>query len=125
MCAVPIFYHDSLEKSLEVSYKQSKTTHQGDEAAECCKMMSHIIHFSMKEGKRDKTDLDKISSFQSDLYSVCCLRDSKKEEKHSSNSNMDLDDRNWNWKDPNFKFSPNRSQKMPGKKIKIKIKNKK
>eukprot|EP01091_Cochliopodium_minus_P005329 TRINITY_DN1527_c0_g1_i1.p1 TRINITY_DN1527_c0_g1~~TRINITY_DN1527_c0_g1_i1.p1 ORF type:complete len:449 (-),score=126.42 TRINITY_DN1527_c0_g1_i1:21-1367(-) len=114
MCAVPIYYHDSLEKGLEVSYKQSKTTHKGDEAAECCQLMNHLIYHSLNNGTGTKSDLDNITSFEPKLYSVKCLRDSKQEETDDSNSKLDLKDRNWNWKDENFKFSPTRSQKQPG-----------
>ena len=43
MCPVPLRYHSDLEKALEVSFMQSKTTHPGTEAAEACQVMTFLI----------------------------------------------------------------------------------
>ena len=41
--AVPICYHNDINKAMEIAYRQSKLTHQGDEAAECCRLLTYII----------------------------------------------------------------------------------
>lgn len=38
-----IGYHDNLELGMEVSAKQSRTTHNGDEAMECSRLLARII----------------------------------------------------------------------------------
>jgi len=113
-CAVPIYFYDNIEKALEFSAKQSKTTHQGDEAAECCKLMTWIIVKSIEEGVNTKAALDFCATFQTEFYSMKCLAESKQEEPHPLNEKLKLEDRNWNWKDPNFKFSPTRARQQPG-----------
>jgi len=114
MSAVPVYFHDDLEKAMEFSCKQSKTTHQGDEAAECCRLMSFLMFHSFQSDKFGKEILDLSSNFQTEIYSVDCLANSKQEERHPSNEKLKLEDRNWNWKDPNFRFSTNRSVQQPG-----------
>jgi len=99
---------------MEFAAKQSKTTHQGDEAAECCRLMSFLIFHSFQSDKYGKQILEICSDFKSEFYSIQCLASSKKEESHPNNEKLKLEDRNWNWKDPNFRFSPNRSVQQPG-----------
>eukprot|EP00808_Paulinella_micropora_P025197 g56813.t1 len=41
--AIPIFYSSQPEACIRYAYAQSKTTHQGDEAAECAMLLSYII----------------------------------------------------------------------------------
>ena len=115
MSAVPVFFHDDIEKAMEFSSKQSKTTHQGDEASECCRLMTFLIvnSFQSKEFSKQQV-LDFCSSFQSNFYSIKCLANSLQEERTPENEKLKLEDRNWNWKDDNFKFSPNRSVQQPG-----------
>jgi len=111
---IPVFFHNNIEKALEFSRKQSYTTHQGVEAAECSALMTWIILNSIKNNIHNKNALDFCTSFQTDSYSMKCLCESKQEETHSSNQNLKLEDRNWNWKDVNFKYSINRSNDSPG-----------
>ena len=40
---VPIAYHRDIERAMEVALQQSKTTHNGDEAGECCRLLASII----------------------------------------------------------------------------------
>jgi ADP-ribosylglycohydrolase len=112
MAAGPVFFHADYEKALEVSKLQSLTTHQGEEAAECCRLMAHIIVTAIHKGKGDKSILENIE-FTSPLKSVTCLAKSQQEDE-TPGKNWSLEDRNWNWKDPNFKYSPSRATQQPG-----------
>ena len=51
--AIPICYFRNKEKALDFARKQSLITHQGDEAAGCCQLMTFIIIkiFKLKKGK--------------------------------------------------------------------------
>jgi len=106
--AIPIFFHDNLDEAMEFAYKQSKTTHQGEEAAECCRLLTFIcisgINSSIKENP--KQILEHLQ-FKSPLASVQCLCDSQQEPGNDP-------ERNWNWKDPNFQFAPGRARIQPG-----------
>eukprot|EP01120_Amphizonella_sp_Union-15-10_P001569 TRINITY_DN11727_c0_g1_i1.p1 TRINITY_DN11727_c0_g1~~TRINITY_DN11727_c0_g1_i1.p1 ORF type:complete len:423 (+),score=79.04 TRINITY_DN11727_c0_g1_i1:105-1373(+) len=113
LAAVPIYYAHDIKQAEDFAYKQSKTTHQGEEAAECCRLMSHIIVKGI-HGDGTKDFLGDLSEFQSAVYSIQCLASSKAEETHESNAKLDLIDRNWNWKDPKYRYSPTRSKSQPG-----------
>ena len=43
LAAVPVCYHEDLAKAMEVARLQSLTTHQGEEAAECCRLMTFLM----------------------------------------------------------------------------------
>lgn len=43
LCPAAIGYADNVDRAMEVAAKQSKTTHNGDEAAECCRLLSKVI----------------------------------------------------------------------------------
>merc|ERR1711991_1101598 len=108
---------DDIDKCMEMSRNQSKTTHQGDEAAECCALMSYIIVKAMNS-KEEKIDhralLDSIVDFKTEFYSMQCMCRSEQEKRNESNEKLKLEDGNWNWKDKDFKYSPNRSKEQPG-----------
>jgi len=102
-----------VDEACETAYKQSKTTHQGDEAAECCRLLTFVtLHFVAGQGKDFLEDLGSV--FKSPLYTVQCLASGIAEEEHEENRKLKLSDRVWTWKDPNFKYSPTRSEKQPG-----------
>jgi ADP-ribosyl-[dinitrogen reductase] hydrolase len=111
LAAVPIAYHYDMEKAKEVARLQSLTTHQGEEAAECCKLLTQIVINAIKHGDGTTSILNSIN-FQSTEKSVEFLAKSLQEEPTEGNSNMA--DRNWNWKDPNYRYSPDRATKQPG-----------
>jgi len=113
---VPIFFAQSgdIENAELTAGLQSLTTHQGIEASECCKVMTHIIMKAF-DGESIKSALNNLATtFKSDIYSINCLISSKQEERNENNKAYKLEDRNWNWKDENFKYSPTRSIKQPG-----------
>ncbi len=61
---------------MEVSALQSLTTHDGDEAAECCRLVSFIIVSAINyEGEDPKKDiLDKLGeNFKSHNKAVMCM----------------------------------------------------
>jgi len=121
LAPVPIFFHSELEKAMDIASKQSKTTHQGDEAAECCRLMTFII-ITLIHAPDDMTAQERKDyffqqvqeSFKTSLYSVECLAASKDEEKHKSNEKLNLKDRKWNWKSPNFRYCESRASMQPG-----------
>jgi len=105
--AIPIFFLNDPVKALESASNQSRTTHQGDEAAECCRLLTHIVINAIK-GSGTKEVLSNLStSFTSPEKSVQCLAESKAEDP--------LDpDRDWDWKSLKFKYSPTRASSQPG-----------
>ena len=119
LAAVPIFYHDNIEKALDVAEKQSKTTHQGNEAAECARLMTYIIISLLNSDKESPLErkhevLSNLKdNFSSSFYSIQCLRDSLAEERCPNNKDLNLEDRNWDWKSDTFKYAPNRATSMP------------
>jgi len=124
--AIPICYFRE-EKVLEYAKNQSLITHQGDEAAGCCQLLTYIIieilKLKVKNDNESKTEnsmnksniiiknknlkdiLDNLKDFNCEYKSVNYLAHSLPE---GNNEN-----RNWNWKDKNFKYSKERSKKQP------------
>jgi len=114
LAPVPIFYHKKPEEALKISYLHSKTTHQGDEAAETCRLMSHIIVKGIN-GEDKKTVLENLgNTFTTELYSVNCLSKSMAEEKNETNNSLRIEDRRWDWrKSEQYKYSLNRTKEDP------------
>ncbi len=51
LASIPIFYWDAdLALMVEEAARQSKTTHQGDEAADCAKILSFIVASAIQGG---------------------------------------------------------------------------
>eukprot|EP01121_Diplochlamys_sp_Union-15-3_P019900 TRINITY_DN7602_c0_g4_i1.p1 TRINITY_DN7602_c0_g4~~TRINITY_DN7602_c0_g4_i1.p1 ORF type:complete len:422 (+),score=79.43 TRINITY_DN7602_c0_g4_i1:52-1266(+) len=111
-----IYYHKDLKMAEDLAYKQSKTTHQGEEAAECARLLAHCIVKGI-HGDGTKNFLDNLhETFKSPLYSLTCMAASKCEEEHEENQKLKLklEDRKWNWKNPDFRYSVNRARSQPG-----------
>lgn len=125
-CApIPIFFHRHHKQALKFARLMSLTTHQGEEAAECARLLAHIIvsainHPSDKSRVVKQEVLTDLLSeagpcvFSTDLYSVSCLANSMAEARHESNEGAELVDRNWNWKASTYHYSPARAKEMPG-----------
>eukprot|EP00755_Sulcionema_specki_P005129 Sspe_Gene.31892::Locus_15674_Transcript_1_1_Confidence_1.000_Length_1596::g.31892::m.31892 len=108
---VATFFHSDVEAGMEAAYNQSKTTHQGEEAAECCRLLTYVcINFINGAGKEL---LDDLSGFTSPLYSVTCLRDSVDEAPHPENAHLKIKDRQWNWRHPEYRYCESRSRLQP------------
>ena len=106
LSAIPILFHDDLEKGLEYAKKQSLVTHQGREAAECCRLATYIMIRGIN-GEDKKTVLNTLSDFNTDEISVKILSQSGIE-------NKDKYKRNWNWKDPDYRYNEYRAKLQPG-----------
>lgn len=113
---VPCLFWDNVEKAMEQASMQSRTTHQGVEASECCRLMSFICCMAAQNRKSSAREILQMACdhFKSPVYSVQCLARSQNEEEHESNAKMDLKDRVWNWKDENYRYSPTRAERQPG-----------
>jgi ADP-ribosylglycohydrolase len=111
--AIPICYFREGKEALKYAKNQSLITHQGDEAAGCCQLMTFIILKILKSKTEQyeneiflKNILENLEDFKCDYETVNNLAYSKKEG----------DDQNkiWNWKDPNFKYNEKRAKMQPG-----------
>jgi len=112
---IPVrYYKCGLETAMDIAYKQSKTTHQGDEAAELCRLLTFVCCKGIETGNKDKVFEALEKEFVSNLYSVNCLAKSVAEERHQENNGLDLDDRDWNWKKADYKFCESRARENPG-----------
>jgi len=119
LAPVPLFYaNDDIDTAMDVAYRHSKTTHQGDEAAECCRLLTFIVIKAIKypgDGAVPLSILENLGEeFKSSCYSVQCLAESRNEERHEENKELKLADRKWNWKDPDFRYCASRAREQPG-----------
>jgi len=103
---IPMFFASDINLALQMAANQSKTTHQGIEAAECCRLLTYF-NVQAINGLPKEAIFDSLKSFPTNSYSVYKLAISEHEENEPIN-------RNWNWKDPDFKYSPERANKQPG-----------
>lgn len=99
MGAVSVRFHDDKTKCLEVAEKQSLLTHQGEEAAECCRLMAHLIYSAIHGDGSVKSLLTSIS-FDTKLPSVQNLIQSSS-------------DSDFNWKSKDFKYNAKRAIQQP------------
>ena len=105
--AVPICFHNDINKAMEIARQQSLVTHQGIEAAECCRLLTYIIVKILNRNKEKLNDiLDNLKGFQTNCKSVQYLALSLQENKDP--------DRDWNWKKKDFRYSPTRAKENPG-----------
>jgi len=122
LAPVPIYYASDMTAAMDIAAKQSKTTHQGDEAAECCRLMTYII-VSLINAPQPTANQRKLAVMEdlpavfqtkpeSATPSVDILAASKQEIDEATNSPNP--DRNWNWKSPDFRYSPKRANSQPG-----------
>lgn len=115
---ITIAFHTNPEKGMQYAHDQSFTTHNSEEAAECAKFLIHcaIKLFNSESPEEGRKLLDKIhEGFSSTVDSVDKLARSEQEkfnpELHNERHNRGDEDRNWNWRDPNWKYSPCRTEK--------------
>ena len=100
--AIPIAYHNDLNSAMEYAGKQSKVTHQGNEAAGCCKLLTYIVWNILNENKKNtlKETLDSLLT-EENLNDVILVTDSVKGlalSKESVESDKDKGSyENWNW----------------------------
>ena len=105
--AIPICF--SYEKTLacKEARRQSLVTHKGDEAKECCSLLTHII-VKIFEGENLKKILNNLRKYfhSDDVPSVDCLAKYMKE-------GGDIN-RDWDWTVPQYRYSPERTKMHPG-----------
>eukprot|EP01125_Pyxidicula_operculata_P003064 TRINITY_DN1324_c0_g1_i4.p1 TRINITY_DN1324_c0_g1~~TRINITY_DN1324_c0_g1_i4.p1 ORF type:complete len:336 (+),score=67.82 TRINITY_DN1324_c0_g1_i4:514-1521(+) len=108
---ISVFYSKNIEEGMKYASKQSLTTHQGEEAAECCRLLTYICITAFKgDGKKDFLgELLGGGKFESQVNSIRCLASSQQELKGDGTPDPD---RNWDWKNPNFQYSPSRSKQQ-------------
>merc|ERR1719471_1967623 len=91
LAPVAIYFHGSASDAMSAAYRQSLTTHQGMEAAECCRLLAHILVTAMHHPAPDALERkravlqDGLAAFQSPVYSVSCLAAGEAEKQHPSN----------------------------------------
>jgi ADP-ribosyl-[dinitrogen reductase] hydrolase len=104
--AIPICFYNDINKAMEIAKKQSLVTHQGIEAAECCRLLTYIIVkiLNIKDGQNIKTILDSIGDdFKTDVKSVEILAKSGKDQNND-----------WNWKAEKYFYNEQRAKMQPG-----------
>ena len=116
--AIPIAYHNDLNLAMEYAEKQSKVTHQGNEAAGCCRLLTYIVWNILNENKKNtlKETLDSLLT-EENLNDVNLVTDSVKGLALSKGSVESDKDKgfyeNWNWKNKIFEYNEKRSKADP------------
>ena len=119
-------------KCMEYAKNQSKTTHNGREAYECCMVLSNLIirNINNQDEISSQYLIDKhLNEISSDKYHKYCysvnqlikseIEDQEivkkylDENKYIKKFSKDNSDRDWNWKKKDFKYSPTRANMMP------------
>eukprot|EP00931_Biecheleriopsis_adriatica_P017425 TRINITY_DN12517_c0_g1_i2.p1 TRINITY_DN12517_c0_g1~~TRINITY_DN12517_c0_g1_i2.p1 ORF type:complete len:617 (+),score=122.90 TRINITY_DN12517_c0_g1_i2:80-1930(+) len=90
LAPLAIYYRQSLKDALDMAERQSLATHQGEEAAECCRLLAHILVTALSSkgeaSRRKRIAMESsLDRFSSKLYSVTCLARSQPEEPHAGN----------------------------------------
>ena len=118
LAPVPIYFHNDESKGMEYAESQSHTTHTGEEAAECCRLLTHLIIRLINRPKN--SDFSSIfenlhQTFQTDCKSVEALAASAKESGFQFDKfNQVEGDRNWDWRSQKYEFSSTRWKQNPG-----------
>jgi ADP-ribosyl-[dinitrogen reductase] hydrolase len=128
--AVTAFVDDK-KQAIEVSEEQSRTTHNGKEASECCKLLAEILWELINRDEKKYPNpkeflLQVCDNFVSNLPTVECLAKGLQEQKElfeqaakenkkftKFNKSPELD-RNWNWRSKEFTYSETRNKDQPG-----------
>eukprot|EP00051_Salpingoeca_urceolata_P002018 m.46199 g.46199 ORF g.46199 m.46199 type:complete len:255 (+) comp11838_c0_seq1:198-962(+) len=93
---------------------------QGDEAAECCRILSFaIVKFIQGAAMESKQELKEqvlgsLHEYGPTMYSGECLAKGVAEQEHDENSELDLKDRKWTWKSEEHKYCRSRARAQPG-----------
>lgn len=130
---VSVCYSKTPEMGMRVAYNQSKTTHQGTEAAECARLLTHICMSLIEcksEGGGDESEGGGVermkavlqhlgSTFTSDAPSVMCLARSEQEGEiegveDDMGKAVKAADRDWRWQTSDFKYAQSRANRQPG-----------
>lgn len=108
---VAVCYHADMDAALRVAAEQSLTTHQGTEAAECCRLLTHITVKGLN-GERLADVLAGLGdTFQTDVESVRAL--ARSEAEHSADGSA-CPDRDWRWRSQTYHYCKSRARANPG-----------
>jgi ADP-ribosylglycohydrolase len=102
LAPVPIKYYDNMDKALKVAELQSKATHGGDLASECCKFMTYFMVNCIN--RTIQTDIKTFIDTQIEQYLKKYKKNIKKDLLNVLQSNASSDkELCWNWKTDNMK----------------------
>eukprot|EP00919_Chromeraceae_sp_WS-2016_P001881 GHVR01004506.1.p1 GENE.GHVR01004506.1~~GHVR01004506.1.p1 ORF type:complete len:322 (+),score=29.95 GHVR01004506.1:453-1418(+) len=113
LAPVALRWWSDIDTAMKFAEANSKTTHRGTEAADCCRLLAFILckAINLQENPSDaKTFLSVLSSFEAKESSVGCLASSMQEE----GPEEEIADRDWRWRANSYKYSPTRSLEKPG-----------
>mmetsp|Transcript_10851 Transcript_10851/g.9376 ORF Transcript_10851/g.9376 Transcript_10851/m.9376 type:complete len:235 (+) Transcript_10851:551-1255(+) len=120
LAPIPIAFSHDLDGCLKAAKEQSYTSHNGEEASECSRLLSflcwHFLNSNSPDECKEIMDKKLPVEFKSPLYSLEMMAKSQKESEDKFKPdpyNQTVDDRNWNWKDKNYQYSPFRSKLAP------------
>ena len=122
---------DNQKKAIEVSEFQSRTTHNGKEASQCCKLLAEILWTLInRDEKKDPNPKELLlrvcDSFRSEVITVEYLARGlmettsifeeaiKANPKYKKFNKSPELDRNWNWRSKDFTYSDTRNKDQPG-----------
>jgi ADP-ribosylglycohydrolase len=115
---VSLFFANAgdVEQAMLTAYRQSKATHQGDEAAECCRLLTFATLKCIQSGDMDPDQVKSTvfgpggllqTDFQTSVMSVRCLANGEQEPSGDEN-------RRWTWREKRYRYSPQRASSQPG-----------
>ncbi|KAH3759142.1 ADP-ribosylglycohydrolase family protein [Pelomyxa schiedti] len=104
--APPVCHHDNIALAEETARLQSLVTHQGDEAAECCRLLAHVVVKAINGESKESIMTNLGTTFHSEVPSARALARSETE-------NGDPN-RNWQWRADEYRYSPKRANMQPG-----------
>lgn len=110
--AVAVCCHADIARAEQVAREQSLTTHQGTEAAECCRLLAHICVRALHCRLHGRAAVVEVltslgTSFSSPVASVQALARAEREEGGGP-------DRDWRWRRAHHRYSPTRAREQPG-----------
>lgn len=119
LAPVAVFFHRDPSEALRVAALQSRTTHRGDEAAECARLLAHILVFAVGHPAAAATARAEVlgglgESFPHESYAGACLAGAQAERQHPDNDGVDLAERDWQWQSDVYRYGPARTAEDPG-----------
>ena len=119
LAPVSVFLWDKTEAAMKAAKAQSLTTHQGEEAWDCARLLAYVCTKLIQvDGtcpkERWKAVIGQLPDFPDEIESVGCLARSETETKELAKLSKSCQaDRDWNWMAEDFRYSRNRAAKQP------------
>ncbi len=115
----------TIEEAMELAWKQSKVTHQGEEAAACCQLMAYFMFHALHSKEEDPNErkkavfslLPSFKSYNPDEPSETCksVNSLAKSRKKVTNPHPKATQKeNWNWLSKKFTYNSERARAQPG-----------